>query len=205
MASAHAGWWALFRQWLRDPLRTAAVAPSSRELAEAMVAELPAGAQRVIELGGGTGALTRALLAHGLRGNCLLVVELNEELHEHLHERFPAVRVVLGDAAELRAIAQRCGFLAQGPADAVVSGLGLLAMPVQTQQQILEQAFAVLRPGGRFIQFTYGPQAPVGERIEAALGLRAHRGEFVLRNVPPATVYVYERAAEARASDAAAG
>ena len=49
------------------------------------------------------------------------------------------------------------------------------------------------RPGGRFIQFTYGPQPPVAESVQQALGLAVHRGDFVLRNVPPATVYVYER------------
>ena len=68
-----ASWWALFRQWLRNPLQIAAIAPSSRELAAAMVAALPPGTNRVIELGGGTGALTRALLAKGIRGNGLLV------------------------------------------------------------------------------------------------------------------------------------
>lgn len=188
-----AHWWALFRQWLRDPLRTAAIAPSSRELAAAMVAELPPHTSRVIELGGGSGALTRALLAHGVHGDALLVVELNEELHEYLHERFPEVRIALGDASELRALAARCGYLAKGPADAVVSGLGLLAMPVGTQRAILDEAFACLRPGGRFIQFTYGPQPPVADVVVEGLGLQVHRGDFVLRNMPPATVYVYER------------
>ena len=90
---ARRSWWALFRQWLRDPLRTASVMPSSRELAAAMLEELPPDTRRVIELGGGTGALTRALLAHGIHGDALLVLELNEELHAHLHARFPQVRV----------------------------------------------------------------------------------------------------------------
>ena len=189
-----ANWWALFRQWLRNPLRIAAIAPSSRELAAAMIAELPPGTNRVIELGGGTGALTRALLAKGIRGNGLLVIELEEELHEHLRRRFPAVRVALGDARDLQAIGQRCGFLAEGPADAIISGLGLLAMPLDTQRAILSEAFACLRPGGRFIQFTYGPQAPVDDEVARSLGLNARRGDFILRNMPPATVYVYERA-----------
>jgi phosphatidylethanolamine/phosphatidyl-N-methylethanolamine N-methyltransferase len=193
MAGHLAHWWALFRQWLRDPLGTAAVAPSSRELAAAMVAELPPGTKRVIELGGGTGALTRALLAHGIHGDCLLVLELSEELHSYLHARFPAVRIALGDARELRALAERCGFAAKGPADAIISGLGLLAMPVETQQAILSEAFACLRPGGRFIQFTYGPQPPVADAVVQSLDLRVRRGDFVLRNLPPATVYVYER------------
>ena len=193
MSAKHASWWALFRQWLRNPLRTAAVMPSSRELAEAMVAELPPGATRVIELGGGTGALTRSLLAHGLRGDALLVLELNEELHAHLHARFPAVRVELGDARELAEIAARTGYLDQGPADAIISGLGLLAMPAELQRGIVAAAFSCLRPDGRFIQFTYGPQPPIADAVATDLGLQVRRGTFILRNVPPATVYVYEQ------------
>ena len=191
---ARRSWWALFRQWLRNPLRTAAVAPSSRELAAAMVAELPPGTKRVIELGGGTGAVTRALLAAGVPGHALLVLELNEELHAHLHARFPQVHIEEGDARDLAHIARRCGFLDRGPADAIVSGLGLLSMPRETQRAILTAAFECLRPDGRFIQFTYGPQPPVPEGIVDELGLAFRRGDFVLRNVPPATVYVYTRA-----------
>lgn len=191
---ARRSWWALFRQWLRDPLRTASVMPSSRELAAAMLAELPANTRRVIELGGGTGALTRALLAHGIRGDALLVLELNEELHAHLHVRFPQVRVLLGDAQQLPVMAAESGFLGQGPADAIVSGLGLLSMPRETQAAILAAAFSCLRAGGRFVQFTYGPQAPVADEVARNLGLQVRRGNFVLRNVPPATVYVYTRA-----------
>lgn len=190
---ARRSWWALFRQWLRDPLRTAAVMPSSRELAAAMLAELPPGTQRVIELGGGTGALTRALLAHGVHGDALLVLELNEELHALLHARFPRVRIALGDARQLHEIATRDGFLADGPVDAIVSGLGLLSMPRETQCAILEAAFACLREGGHFVQFTYGPQPPVADDVAQALGLQVRRGTFVLRNLPPATVYVYTR------------
>jgi phosphatidylethanolamine/phosphatidyl-N-methylethanolamine N-methyltransferase len=187
------GTWTFFRQWLKNPLRTAAVAPSGQELAAAMVAELPAGAKRVIELGGGTGALTRALLSHGVNGRGLLVVELNKSLHAHLHKRFPLVHIELGDARQLHDIARRGGYLDRGPADAVVSGLGLLAMPREQQLDILEAAFTCLRDGGRFIQFTYGPQAPVPAELVEQLGLRVRRGAFVLRNMPPATVYVYDR------------
>lgn len=185
-------WWTFFRQWLRNPRRTAAVVPSSAELAAAMLQELPGGTRRVIELGGGTGAVTAALLDADL-GDGLLVVELNEELHAHLSARFPALPIVEGDARELQRIASR--YLAGGPADAVVSGLGLLSMPRETQRHVLAAAFACLRTGGRFIQFTYGPAAPVADDVVEELGLQVRRGAFVLRNVPPATVYVYTRPA----------
>lgn len=187
------GAWTLFRQWLRNPLRTAAVAPSGAELAAAMVAELPPGAKRVIELGGGTGAITRALLAHGILGRDLLVVELNEALHAHLHARFPQVRLALGDARELPEIAGRSGYLGDGPADAMISGLGLLSMPREVQRDVLAAAFPCLRPGAPFIQFTYGAQPPVLDEVAQELALQVRKGAFVLRNVPPATVYVYTR------------
>lgn len=184
-----------FRQWLKNPLRTAALLPSSAELATAMIAALPDDVRRVIELGGGTGAITAALLDAGIDADDLLVLELNEELHAHLRARFPRVRAVLGDARSLARLAQDSGYLAGGPADAIVSGLGLLNMPPPLQQEILEAALACLRVDGLLVQFTYGPIAPVAAAVAEALGLSVARGEFVLRNVPPATVYVYRRVA----------
>lgn len=193
MKRARHGLFTFFRQWLKNPLRTAAVMPSSSELAAAMIAELPDGTRRVIELGGGTGAITRELLAAGIHARELLVLELNEELHAHLHARFPGVYVVLGDARSLRELASGCGFLDEGLADAIVSGLGLLTMPPVLQQEILGAAFECLDPDGVFVQFTYGHTAPVADSVVQHLGLEVHRGDFVLRNVPPATVYVYSR------------
>ena len=95
--------WTFFRQWLLHPRSVASVTPSSPELGVAMMAEMPAGARRVIELGGGTGALTRSIREHGIADQDLLVLELNPELHRHLREEFPQAWVVQGDATRLRA------------------------------------------------------------------------------------------------------
>lgn len=185
--------WTFFRQWLLHPRSVASVTPSSPELGAAMMAEMPQGTRRVIELGGGTGALTRSIRGHGIADEDLLVLELNPELHRHLREEFPQAWVVQGDATRLRAAAASAGYLQGGKADAVVSGLGLLSMERAMQRDILASAFDCLREGGRFVQFTYGPRAPVSDRVVAELGLKVRKGEFVLRNVPPATVYVYEK------------
>lgn len=180
-------------QWLKNPRQTASVTPSSPELAAAMLAQLPSNTHRVIELGGGTGALTRALVEHGIAGAELLVLELNKELHTHLRLQFPDEVLVHGDAADLPRLVAGTGFLDHGPADAVVSGLGLLSMGREQASGILRGAFECLRPDGRFIQFTYGPMSPVSDGVLEPLGLNMRRGEFVLRNVPPATVWVYQR------------
>ena len=185
--------WTFFRQWLKNPLGIAALSPSGRQLARQMIAELPPAARRVIELGGGTGVFTRALLEHGVAPNDLLVLELNEALYQHLRTRFADAHVVCADARELKSIAGKVGFLAAGAADAVISGLGLLSMTRRTQGEILEAAFSMLKPDGRFIQFTYGPKSPVSRELLAELGLSVRRGGFAWWNVPPASVYVYTR------------
>ena len=185
--------WTFFRQWLKNPLGTAAISPSSRQLARQMMAELPRGPARVIELGGGTGVFTQALLDHGVLPADLLVLELNEELHQHLQRHFPQVQVACADAADLAAVAEARGFGPDRPADAVISGLGLLSMPKTTQQSILAAAFGTMHVRGRFVQFTYGPANPVAREVLDALGLNARRSSFTWWNVPPATVYVYTR------------
>ncbi len=185
--------WTFFRQWLKNPLGIAALSPSSRRLAREMVAQLPDGARRVIELGGGTGVFTDAVLKHGIDPGDLLVVELNEELHRLLKQRFPAVKVVRGDARELETLVRDADFSRAGPVDAVLSGLGLLSMSRATQREILRAVFSVLGPNGRFIQFTYGPASPVSRELLAELDLSAHRGGMAWRNVPPAAVYVFTR------------
>lgn len=186
--------WTFFRQWLRHPLSIAAISPSSAHLARQMIAELPPGARRIVELGGGTGAITEELLAHGIAPGDLLVLEFNEDLCAHLHAEFPGVHVACADARDLVEVAGRCGFGGNGSADAVISGLGLLSMGRAMQGAILQAAFAMLCARGRFIQFTYGPSGPVPDELLAQLGLRVRRARMAWLNLPPATVYVYTRA-----------
>jgi phospholipid N-methyltransferase len=185
--------WTFFRQWLKNPMAMAALSPSGQQLTRQMIAELPHGTRRVIELGGGTGVFTRALIGHGIDPDDLLVLELNEALFQHLRTRFPKAHVVCGDARELRRVASADGFLGHGMADVVISGLGLLSMSKQMQADILRSTFDVLKPDGRLVQFTYGPKSPVSREILSDLGLSVRRGGFAWWNVPPATVYVYTR------------
>lgn len=186
--------WRFFRQWLRHPLTTAAIAPSGPQLVRCMMDELAPDARRVIELGAGTGVMTRALLARGISPQDLLVLELNPQLAEHLGRMFPGTHVVCADARNLPQEAARVCGPEGGQADAVVSSLGLLSMPATLQQEILSASFECLKPDGRFIQFTYGPRPPLRPEVSQALGLHAMRGATVFRNIPPATVFVYARA-----------
>ena len=193
------------RQWLRDPLKMASVTPSGPQFARLMVAQLPEGSPRVVEVGAGTGVFTRALLDHGIAPSRLLVVEINPHLADFLRARFPGVAVACDDARHLDRLAADHGLLAEGKLDAVVSGLGLLSMSGELRSEILRAAFAALSEEGRFIQFTYGPRSPVRAREREALGLEVRRAGSVLRNLPPASVYVYRRRGCASDAVAASG
>jgi len=181
------------RQWLRDPVKMASVTPSGRQLARLMVEQLPPGCERVVEIGAGTGVFTRALLDAGIAPSRLLVMEINADLASFLRDRFPGVAVACADARHLDTLAAEYGLLDDGKLDAVVSGLGMLSMSGVLRCEILRAAFAALGDRGRFIQFTYGPASPVRRHERDALGLRMHRAGFAARNLPPATVYVYQR------------
>jgi phospholipid N-methyltransferase len=185
--------WTFFRQWLKNPRAMAALSPSGRALTREMVAQVPRGARRIIELGAGTGVFTRALIEHGIVARDLLVVELNQALYELLQRNFPDAHVVHGDARELSGIVRQSGFAASGDIDAVISGLGFLAMPRPVQKAILESIFSVLAPNAPLIQFTYGPASPLPRDLLAELGLKMRRAGVAWINIPPAVVYVYTR------------
>lgn len=185
--------WVFFRQWLRAPLTTASVVPSSPRLGRAMAQALPAGVGRVVELGAGTGAITRELLRHRVRPENLLVLELNPELHDDLRIAFPRCPVVCGDARDLPRILSGIDGFDSGMVDAVVSSLGFLSMPPILVEQIVAAAFDCLPADGMMVQFTYGPKCPVPAATLQRIGLTSQRVDFTLMNLPPASVYVLRR------------
>jgi phosphatidylethanolamine/phosphatidyl-N-methylethanolamine N-methyltransferase len=185
--------WTFFRQWLRRPLSTAAVSPSSRFLARRIVSALPPATRRVIELGAGTGTFTRALLASGIAAEDLLAIEFNPDLHRYLIERLPGVRILQADARELDHHPDVVAFAKAAPVQAIVSGLGLLAMPKSMQRAVLAGAFALMPDDGEFVQFTYGPVAPVAAEVLQEMQLQVRRRSFTLLNIPPASVFSFTR------------
>ena len=178
------------KRWIRDPRRIGAIAPSSRDLADAMAGLVPmASSEPVIELGGGTGAITRGLLDAGVAPERLVVVERDEALHNLLVKRFPGVRVLRGDATHLTGLLRPLGIRR---VSAVVSGLPLLIMPKPVAQRIVEEVFALLAPGAPMIQFTYGLFSPIPYR---KFGVRGEVKRRVLNNLPPASVWMFYRPA----------
>ncbi|MGX1788866.1 class I SAM-dependent methyltransferase [Bosea sp. NPDC055332] len=181
--------WSFFRAWLAAPLRVAAVAPSSSALAELITQEITPATGPVLELGAGTGAFTRALIARGVAERDLTLVEFGSDFARLLEMRFPAARVRWMDAACLR----EAGLFDAPVVGAVISGMPVLSMPPRKVIAILRGAFGYMRPGGAFYQFTYTTRCPIPDAILMRLGLRATRIGSTLRNLPPAAVYRISR------------
>src|SRR5205807_717872 len=81
------------------PRFTGAVAPSGRALARTMAGALqPHLDGLIVELGPGTGPVTRALLDRGVDRTRLVLVEYNPDFCALLKTRFPGARVLEGDA-----------------------------------------------------------------------------------------------------------
>src|SRR3982074_2277560 len=106
MPSVESAGTALFlKRWLRRPLAMGAVMPSGRLLAAAMAkttqAVLEGRPGHVVELGAGTGEVTKALLAAGIAPERLALIERDPELAIFLRRHFPGPRIIEGDAARL--------------------------------------------------------------------------------------------------------
>lgn len=176
-------------EWMRRPRQTASVVPSSRYLAQIMVRDIAPDGARVLELGGGTGVFTRAILATGLPAERLEVVEINAAFASGLRRQFPGVDIIQHRAESISGhVAGAAGDYQQ-----VISGLPLLAMNQEIQRAILQEAFTLLAPDGVFVQFTYSLRSPVNSAILASLGLEAVRAGQTVRNFPPATIFHFRR------------
>jgi phosphatidylethanolamine/phosphatidyl-N-methylethanolamine N-methyltransferase len=141
----------------------------------------------VVEFGPGTGRFTEAILARGVPPANVTLFELDEEFVDYLRAKFPGVAV-------LQLPAQEAARHVTTGVSAVISGLPLLSMPSEVREGIVGAAFEILRPRGRYVQFTYGTRSPLPAETVAALGLTVNRGHKVWANLPPATVYRFRRA-----------
>lgn len=184
-----------FAAAVRRPGVVGAVAPSSRALAGAMVrlADLQPG-HLVVELGSGTGPMTRALVAVD-RAFPRFAVEALPALAAATRRAAPAVEVVEGRAQDLpQLLAER----SLGPADRIVSSLPFAAWPADLQEEVLAAITAALAPRGRMVTFTYAvsPLLPAGRRVRHLLEhsfARVAASPIVWANLPPAFVYVCDR------------
>jgi phosphatidylethanolamine/phosphatidyl-N-methylethanolamine N-methyltransferase len=165
-----------------------AVMPSGRVLARTMAQYVNVdSSEPVVELGPGTGAITNALIEHGVDQKRLVLVEYNPGFCALLRDRYPHAKVVQGDAYALR---DSLWNMLSAPASAVVSGLPLVTKPMLTRLKLIRDAFVALAPGAPFVQFTYSVAPPIPKSLP---GVSTEASERIWMNLPPARVWVYRK------------
>jgi len=185
----HADAGVFFALWLQKPLRIAAAKPSGARLADAVARCIDLTRPGpVLELGAGTGSLTRGLVRAGCRPERIVALESEPALVAVLRRAFPAVTVIEGDATRIG------DYLAGGVERfaAVVSSLPIKWFSVEAQHAVVRPCLDLLGPGGRFFQLTNAFTSPLA--IDH-LGIAGQEVARVWFNLLPTQIWAYSKRA----------
>ncbi|MCA9637799.1 MAG: methyltransferase domain-containing protein [Myxococcales bacterium] len=193
--------WRFFASGFRTWDQTAAFFPSSRFLVNALTdhAELRE-ARTILELGTGTGTVTRGILKQARADAEIYSVEIDGKLIESASTsiRDPRLRWIHGSAADLERLLPDHG--CAGPVDVVVSSLGMSLLPPELRDAISDAVLRTLAPHGIYIQYAYVHARAMTwspERGFSRFNIRRYLsprfGELnrtiIVPNMPPAAVY----------------
>lgn len=176
------------KRWLAHPLKVGALLPSSPFLARLVARHTRIGDDDVVvELGAGTGAVTKALLDAGIPKERLFVIEIDADMCTYLRKWYPQAQVIHGDAGALADILPSRW---RGKVATVISGIPMITLPDDLQARLIRSWLGELKPGGRMLQYTYSLVSPIPQK---KFGLSVKRAGMTFLNVPPASVFKYEK------------
>jgi phospholipid N-methyltransferase len=182
--------WAFFQAFLKAPRTVASAIPSSSFLERRVVRTAGiSDAGVVVELGAGTGGMTRAVLA-AMRPDARLVsIERTDEFIPILQRiEDPRLDVVHGCASTIQ---QQLGRLGLDGCDAVFSGIPFSTLPPDVCDAIVAAIDESLRPDGRFVAYQFTDS--VADYARPVMGDPVVRHEF--RNIPPLKVFCWQKPA----------
>ena len=151
--------WTFFKQWLKKPTQLGTFLPISKKFAKDAIAKMikqhhlkDLSKVKVLELGAGTGRITKVLLDAGFEN--ITAIELNPDLANLMKKRLKdKVTVIQDDARMATKHFQKHSF------DIVVSSLPFMYIPNPTRQEIVDAAFVALKKDGIFLHLCYTPSA----------------------------------------------
>lgn len=175
--------------FLKNPLKVGAIAPSSPELAAEMLQGIhPDDHNIVLELGVGTGAITKFLRDAVPSRDSYLGIELDSDLVKTLNENFPDMNIICGSAAHAYSIHKKSGL---GKVRYVVCCLPFASLPKEISESVLAEIEKFMDEGCelRIFQYAHGyflpPAVKVRESLQTRYG-KSRRSPLILKNVPPA-------------------
>lgn len=156
-----------FKQWIRSPAKLGTFAPVSTKLANLVVRNIDFTTNPlIVEIGAGTGRISRSLLNAGINPRNLFMVELDEQLVGFLKKSLVTVyqedidkHVIKGDASNIHSLLPNELI---GKIDYVVSAIPLMYMDEESREEIITTSLNVLKPKTGFIlHVSYSPISPV--------------------------------------------
>ena len=174
---------------MKNPGKVGAIAPSSPELAAEMLQGIhPDDHNIVLELGVGTGAVTKYLRDIVPSKDSYLGIELDPNLVKTINEKYPDMNVVCGNAAECYSIHKESGL---GKVRYLVCCLPFVSLPRQVSDSVLGEIQKFMDEGCelRIFQYAHGYYLPPAIKLRESLKNRdgkSRRSPLVLKNVPPA-------------------
>ena len=179
----------LLRAFLKNPGKVGAITPSSPELAAEMLhGILPDDENIVLELGVGTGAITKYLQGVIPDNRSYLGVELDAGLVKTLNKKYPDLNIVCGSAADAYTIHKNSGL---GKVRYLVCCLPFVSLPKEVSESVLIELEKFMDEGCelRIFQYAHGYFLPPAIKLRESLKSRygkSKRSPLVLKNVPPA-------------------
>lgn len=174
--------------FLKNPLKVGAIVPSSPELAAEMLDGIKPDAENIVlELGVGTGAITKYLSEVIPNKNSYLGIELDRDLVRTLNRRFPDLNIVCGNASDAYSIHADAGL---GKVRFVVCCLPFVSLPKEVSESVLAEIEKFMDEGCifRIIQNAHGYYLPPARKLREYLKSRygrSQRSPLVMKNLPP--------------------
>ena len=175
--------------FLKSPLKVGAIKPSSPELARKMLEGVKPNADNIIlELGVGTGAITKFVPEIVPDQNSYLGIELNPALAESASHKFPDLKIVRGNACEAHEIHKESGL---GKISYIISGLPFVSLPAAISGKVYLEIERLMTAGCMFrtFQYAHGYYTPAALKLREFMRDRygkSKRSPLVVKNVPPA-------------------
>lgn len=175
--------------FLKNPAKVGAIAPSSPELAQKMIKNIAPDEENIIlELGVGTGAITKFVQDIVPNDKSYLGVELDRDLVKNLKKNYPDLKIVRGNACDAFSIYQKSGL---GKVGFIICCLPFVSIPNETGEEILSQVDKFMEKGCTFrtFQYAHGYYFPSAIKLREHMRDRygkAHRSRLIMKNVPPA-------------------
>ena len=178
-----------FKGMMQGPKTVGAIVPTSSVTAKRMASVIePKSGLPVLELGPGTGVITKQILARGVPAEKIVSVEYSEDFYRRLVEDYAGVNFIHGDAFDLKNI---LGDFADKTFDCVISAVPMLSFPMEARIQLLEDLLSRIPEGRPVVQITYGPVSPIIAKPDR---YHIQHFDFVVRNIPPAQLWIYRKA-----------